>query len=198
MMTQKKALPKDLKTQNYEEIFKAYMGFGALYHDGQLVYNGQYENGKRSGNGKEYEDGELLYFGANVSMGYAARREDLALGDLNGGRLKTGDMARMDEEGYFYITGRKKRFVKIQGRRISLDKVQEDLQEAFACEDIVCTGNDDEGITVHTSSSETASREDEILDLFMDRWQVRGRFVHIRLIDEIPRNQSGKVLYTKL
>ena len=144
------------------------------------------------------EDGELLFFGANVSMGYATKREDLALGDVNGGCLKTGDMARMDEEGYFYITGRKKRFVKIQGRRISLDRVQEDLQEAFACEDIICTGNDDEGITVHTASREVAEREEEILDLFIDRWQVRGRFVHIHYIDEIPRNASGKVLYARL
>lgn len=144
------------------------------------------------------EDGELIYFGANVSMGYAAKREDLALGDVNGGCLKTGDMARMDEDGYFYITGRKKRFVKIQGRRISLDKVQEDLQEAFGCEEIICTGNDVDGITVHTSSRGTADREEEILDMFIDRWQVRGRFVHIHYIEEIPRNASGKVLYAKL
>ena len=144
------------------------------------------------------EDGELIYFGANVSLGYATKREDLALGDVNGGCLKTGDMARMDEEGYFYITGRKKRFVKIQGRRISLDKVQEDLQEAFACEDIICTGNDVDGITVHTSSRETADREYEILGMFMDKWQVRERLVRVRYVNEIPRNASGKVLYTKL
>ena len=144
------------------------------------------------------EDGELIYFGANVSLGYATKREDLALGDVNGGCLKTGDMARMDEEGYFYITGRKKRFVKIQGRRFSLDKVQEDLQEAFACEDIICTGNDKDGITVHTSNRELADREDQMIDLFIDRWQVRGRFVHVRYIEEIPRNASGKVLYAEL
>ena len=144
------------------------------------------------------EDGELIYFGANVSLGYATKREDLSLGDENGGCLKTGDMARMDEEGYFYIIGRKKRFVKIQGRRISLDKIQEDLQEAFACEDIVCTGNDDDGITVYTSSREVADRESETLNLFMEKWQVRARFVRVYYLEEIPRNTSGKVLYSKL
>ena len=144
------------------------------------------------------EDGELVYLGANVSLGYATKREDLALGDENGGRLKTGDMARMDEEGYFYITGRKKRFVKVQGRRISLDKVEEDLQEAFACDEIVCTGSDDEGINVYTSSRETADREDEIAAMFMEKWQVRPRLVRVTYIDEIPRNASGKVLYSKL
>lgn len=144
------------------------------------------------------EDGELIYFGANVSMGYATCREDLAAGDVNGGCLKTGDMARMDEDGYFYITGRKKRFVKIQGRRFSLDQVQEILQEAFACEEIVCTGNDTDGITVHTSSRIVADKEDEILQLFMEKWQVRGRLVNIRYLEEIPRNDAGKVLYSKL
>ncbi len=144
------------------------------------------------------EDGELIYFGANVSMGYAVKREDMALGDVNGGCLKTGDMARMDEEGYFYITGRKKRFVKLQGKRFSLDQVQEILQEAFDCEEIICTGNDDDGIKVNTSSREVADREDEIIQLFMDKWQVRARLVTVNYLDEIPRNSSGKVLYSKL
>ncbi len=144
------------------------------------------------------DDGELVYLGANVSMGYATKREDLALGDENGGLLKTGDMARMDDEGYFYITGRKKRFVKVQGRRISLDKVEEDLQEAFACDEIVCMGSDDDGITVYTSSRETADREDEIAAMFMEKWLVRPRLVRVRYINKIPRNDSGKVLYSKL
>ena len=144
------------------------------------------------------EDGELIYFGANVSMGYALKREDMALGDINGGCLKTGDMARMDEEGYFYITGRKKRFVKLQGKRFSLDQIQEILQEAFDCEEIICTGNDVDGIKVNTSSREVADREDEIIQLFMDKWQVRGRLITVKYLDEIPRNASGKVLYSKL
>ena len=144
------------------------------------------------------EDGELIYFGANVSMGYAVNRDDMALGDVNGGCLKTGDMARMDEEGYFYITGRKKRFVKLQGKRFSLDQVQEILQEAFECDEIICTGNDDDGIKVNTSSREVADREEEIIQLFMDKWQVRARLVTVNYLDEIPRNSSGKVLYSKL
>ncbi|MGX8774418.1 MAG: AMP-binding protein [Bacillota bacterium] len=144
------------------------------------------------------EDGELLYYGVNVSLGYASGREDLALGDENGGVLRTGDMARRDEDGYFYITGRKKRFVKIQGRRISLDKVQEDLQDAFGSDEIVCTGNDEDGITVYTSSRDTADREDEIALMFMEKWQVRPRLVGVRYVEEIPRNDSGKVLYSKL
>lgn len=51
------------------------------------------------------KDGELVYTGANVSLGYAECREDLAKGDENSGVLYTGDIARRDEDGFYYITG---------------------------------------------------------------------------------------------
>ena len=58
-------------------------------------------------------DGELVYEGPNVSLGYAECRADLAKGDENHGVLHTGDVARRDADGYYYITGRMKRFVKV-------------------------------------------------------------------------------------
>ena len=54
--------------------------------------------------------GELVYEGKNVTLGYAICKEDLKKEDERYGVLETGDMAKMDEEGYFYIVGRKKRF----------------------------------------------------------------------------------------
>ena len=61
-------------------------------------------------------DGELIYVGPNVCMGYAECIEDLAKGDERHGRLVTGDMAKRDEEGFYYIVGRKKRFLKTRRR----------------------------------------------------------------------------------
>ena len=60
-------------------------------------------------------DGELIYEGANVSLGYAKNKEDLMRGDENRGVLHTGDIARRDADGYYYIAGRKKRFIKLYG-----------------------------------------------------------------------------------
>ena len=57
--------------------------------------------------------GELCYRGPNVSLGYATCRAELANGDENGGVLHTGDVAKRDAEGVYYIVGRKKRFFKI-------------------------------------------------------------------------------------
>lgn len=144
------------------------------------------------------ENGELIYYGANVSLGYASCREDLAKGDENKGRLETGDIAYRDEEGYFYITGRKKRFIKLYGKRISLDQIQEDLQEAFDTADIVCTGNDDQGVTVWRTQQTAEADPERLEQVFWDRWGIRGDKVHLSTIDGIPRNASGKIIYAKL
>jgi acyl-CoA synthetase (AMP-forming)/AMP-acid ligase II len=70
------------------------------------------------------EDGEIIYHGPNVMMGYAENRADLARGDEVKGRLATGDLGYLDAEGYLFITGRKQRFAKIDGLRIDLDEIE--------------------------------------------------------------------------
>src|SRR5690242_11293158 len=64
--------------------------------------------------------GELVYEGPNVALGYAEAVMDLAKGDEWQGQLRTGDMAKMDADGFFYIVGRKKRFLKMFGNRVNL------------------------------------------------------------------------------
>ncbi|MGI6765779.1 MAG: AMP-binding protein [Lentihominibacter sp.] len=144
------------------------------------------------------EDGEIIYYGPNVSMGYATCRQDLARGDDNRGRLETGDVAYADSEGYLYIKGRKKRFVKIYGKRFSLDKIQSELQKEYESNDIVCTGNDESGIRVWTTSTDAAGEPDVIAALFEKKWGIKEKMVTVSFVNEIPRNASGKVLYKEL
>ena len=87
--------------------------------------------------------GEMIYYGPNVTLGYAQQRADLAKGDENHGRLVTGDMARRDADGFYYIVGRKKRFVKILGKRVNLDEMERLLKKNFDSIDIACAGADD-------------------------------------------------------
>ena len=85
------------------------------------------------------EAGELVFEGPNVCMGYATGREDLSKPDLNCGVLATGDIAKMDEDGDFYIVGRKSRFLKLFGRRVNLHEVEIFLQkEGYVS---VCAGD---------------------------------------------------------
>ncbi len=78
--------------------------------------------------------GELVYEGKNVTLGYAECGEDLIKGDERHGRLETGDMAQFDEDGYFFIVGRKKRFLKIYGNRVNLDEIDRMIKGEFEIE----------------------------------------------------------------
>src|SRR5579863_7066118 len=73
------------------------------------------------------EIGAVVYEGANVMLGYAMSRADLGKGDEMKGRLETGDLGRLDGEGFLTLTGRAKRFAKIAGYRIGLDEIEQEL-----------------------------------------------------------------------
>ena len=68
-------------------------------------------------------EGELIYAGPNVMMGYALDWADLA-SDEQLPHLVTGDLVIIDAQGLFHITGRKSRFVKPFGLRVNLDEVE--------------------------------------------------------------------------
>jgi long-chain acyl-CoA synthetase len=68
------------------------------------------------------QDGELLVKGPHVMSGYWNRPDETALA-LKDGWLSTGDIARMDDEGYFYISGRKKDMVLVSGYNVYPDEV---------------------------------------------------------------------------
>ena len=83
-------------------------------------------------------EGELVYTGPNVMMGYATHLADLAA-PPGPRELKTGDLAVLNEHGLVRITGRKSRFLKLFGLRISLDEIERKL-EAQGIR-AVCTGD---------------------------------------------------------
>jgi len=76
-----------------------------------------------------YSVGELIYFGKNVSLGYASDLEDLYKSDINKGKLFTGDLVYKDNDNYLYIVGRKNRISKIFGLRINLDDIEKQLKK---------------------------------------------------------------------
>ncbi len=138
--------------------------------------------------------GELVYEGDNVTLGYAQRPEDLALGDERGGRLETGDMALFDEDGFYYIVGRKKRFLKIFGNRVNLDEIDRLLQTAF--EDLQCasTGVDDMMVTYVTDEKKV----EDVRKWLSDTTRLSQSAFSVRYLEEIPHNEAGKVLYKEL
>ncbi len=149
------------------------------------------------GEGREITEpdtvGELIYEGNNVTLGYAECGADLSRGDERCGVLETGDMAYFDEDGFFYISGRKKRFLKIYGNRVNLDEMERLIRSRFSI-DAACTGIDDHlsvFITDETLMKPVRDYAATVTRLNPSAFQV----VHI---DRIPKNDSGKTLYSAL
>lgn len=137
-------------------------------------------------------DGELVYYGPNVSLGYAESVSDLSKGDENNGVLYTGDIARKDKEGYFYITGRMKRFVKVYGNRVNLDAIEQMLKPISLLS--ACVGIDDL-ITIFTPEIEKALEMRNHLSI---KTGINVRAFSVRHISQIPKNSSGKIQYSDL
>ncbi|MDR1290943.1 MAG: AMP-binding protein [Planctomycetaceae bacterium] len=135
--------------------------------------------------------GELVYQGGNVSMGYAENAADLAKADENCGVLRTGDIAQRDIDGYYFIVGRKKRFLKIFGNRVNLDEVDQLLNQAGY--EAASTGKDDR-IKIFV----TKNQIDKIKSLLVDQLKLNPIAFDIQFINQIPRNNSGKILYAML
>lgn len=137
-------------------------------------------------------DGELVYYGKNVSLGYAECLGDLLKGDENQGFLRTGDVARRDSDDYYYITGRMKRFLKIYGNRVNLDATEQILKAVT--QEVACVGVDDK-MTVFVTDE---SKVDEVKALLIQKTGINAKAFDIKVIEEIPTKSSGKLDYPEL
>ena len=140
-----------------------------------------------------YTTGELVYEGKNVTLGYAEKGEDLVLGDERHGRLETGDMAQFDEDGYYYIVGRKKRFLKIYGNRVNLDEIDRIIKGFFEIE-VASAGIDDHMYVFITNETMKVP----VRDFLITKTKLNPTAFKIIVINEIPKNESGKTMYTEL
>ena len=140
--------------------------------------------------------GELVYEGENVTLGYAECADDLAKGDERHGRLVTGDMAKRDTDGFYYIVGRKKRFLKIFGNRVNLDETERLIKGAFPSIDCACGGVDDK-MKIFVAGGAPNGIE-RIRDFVAEKTHLNFTAFEIVPVASIPKNASGKTLYSEL
>lgn len=159
---------------------------------GTAVPGGKIELVDAEGNRIEeaHTPGELVYRGENVALGYAECGADLIRGDDWLGELHTGDLAEWDEDGYLYITGRLKRFIKIAGHRISLDEIDGQIMNDIHIR-CVSSGVDDH-LVIFVLSGEDA---DAVRDYIRRNMSVARAAFSVEVIDGFPLNEAGKVLY---
>jgi acyl-coenzyme A synthetase/AMP-(fatty) acid ligase len=134
-------------------------------------------------------DDEVIYQGPNVMMGYADTAADLAKGDEMGGVLHTGDLGRLDDEGFLFLTGRTKRMGKVFGVRINLDDVEKNFPVAAVAGDdklqVFAEGiTDDEARGLRTKISEWLG--------------THFSGVVVRSIESLPLLPNGKIDYRAL
>ena len=138
--------------------------------------------------------GELVYEGPNVTLGYAEQGEDLSKGDERHGILQTGDMAKFDADGYYYIVGRKKRFLKIYGNRVNLDEIDRMIKANFDYIDCASAGIDDHMYIFVTDTSIA----EKVKEFVVNKTGLNQLAFKVVALDEIPKNDSGKTLYREL
>jgi acyl-CoA synthetase (AMP-forming)/AMP-acid ligase II len=131
------------------------------------------------------DDGELVYSGPNVMLGYAETPADLGLGRTVH-ELRTGDLGRGTPEGLYEVTGRRNRLVKLFGLRIDLQQVERVLEAEGVT--AACAGDDRRLVVVVTGGAAS----DDVRRMVTAHVGLPPTAVHVELVDDLPRLPNGK------
>lgn len=140
--------------------------------------------------------GEIVYEGPNVCLGYATTYRDLLKEDENCGRLYTGDIGYVDEEGFLYLTGRKDRNVKYFGKRINLDEAENEITKEFGIKAFIILK--DNFLYVYIQGNKGRIDVAGIGSFIERELQVYHATYSIRWISSVPYLSNGKIDYVKL
>ncbi|MDP6422877.1 MAG: long-chain-fatty-acid--CoA ligase [SAR202 cluster bacterium] len=144
------------------------------------------------------ETGEIVASGARLMKGYwhmeAATKEA-----IRGGWLYTGDLGYMDPDGYIFLSGRAKDFIKRGGEMISPEEVEQVLQSHPAIDEAAIIGIPDLDWGERVRAIVVAKRgqtveEAEIIEYCRQHLASYKKPESVVLTDELPRNPLGKVL----
>ena len=146
--------------------------------------------------------GELTCRGPNVMKGYYKDPEGTAEA-LRGGWLHTGDLARMDEEGFVYIVDRKKDMIISGGENIYPRELEEVLYRHPKIQDAAVVGIPDplwgESVRAFVVLRKGATlREEEVVEYCKAHLASYKKPKSVVFVDSLPRNPSGKILKTVL
>lgn len=137
--------------------------------------------------------GEVVCHSATVMMGYADTVDDLARGDDQRGRLRTGDRGRLDADGYLWLVGRAGRIGKAYGVRVSLDAVEQ-ISSAIAPTAAVAG---DDRVLVWCEGA-TAEQATQVAVLVAEKLRIHRTALRVDAVPSLPRRPNGKVDYDAL
>ena len=149
------------------------------------------------------ELGEIAIRGPNVMLGYWNRAEDTASAIIDGW-FHSGDIGRVDEAGYFYIVDRVKDMISIGGLKVYPAEVERVLLDHSGVAQAAVVGFSSnvlgEEVAAFIVGEETAetSLVSDLKEFCRQHLANYKSPKHIFLVDELPRNPSGKILKTEL
>jgi long-chain acyl-CoA synthetase len=145
------------------------------------------------------EVGEIVIRGHNVMKGYWARPEASGEAITDDGWFKTGDMAKIDEDGYFFIVDRKKDLIIRGGYNVYPREIEEVLYEHPAVQEAAVVGVPDDalgeevGAAVVLCKGESLSADD--LKAYVKEQVAAYKYPRkIWFVDELPKGPTGKIL----
>ncbi|WP_413301101.1 long-chain fatty acid--CoA ligase [Bacillus sp. 1P10SD] len=148
------------------------------------------------------EIGELVIKGPQIMKGYMNRPEDTEE-TIKDGWLHTGDIGRMDEDGYFYIVDRKKDMIIASGYNVYPREIEEVLYKHEAVQEVIVVGVPDpyrgETVKAFIKLIDGAIVTEEEMILFSKQYLAPykvPKFIEIR--DELPKTSVGKLLRRSL
>ena len=147
------------------------------------------------------EIGEIYAVGENIMLGYYKNQEETKKKIVHG-MLKTGDMARIDEDGYFFVEGRISDFIKTRGYRVSGKLVENEIAKIPEIIDVAVIGVEDK-IMGEKVVAFISSRSKVINEKYIKDWCYKNLRSHeipseIVMLGELPKNSSIKTDYIKL
>ncbi len=171
------------------------IGFANFYVETRVVNDG----GQEVSAG---EIGELLLKGPVCTPGYWNNPEATAEAIKNGW-FHTGDLVRFDEEGYFYVAGRKKDMYKSGGENVYPVEIERFLSTHPAIREIAVVGVPDVKwgevgkafVTIQQGMSLTTDELAKFCESGLARFKIPR---HIEFLPELPKSDSGKILKRKL
>jgi long-chain acyl-CoA synthetase len=154
---------------------------------------------------KSGEIGELLIKGPQVMKGYW-KSPEITNNTIIDGWLRTGDLARMDEQGYFYIEGRAKDIIKYKGYKVMPREVEEKLYEHPAILEVGVVSAPDENIgetikayvVLKPEYKDGKITERNIIDWAKERLAGYKYPRQVEFINILPRTAVGKIFRRKL
>jgi long-chain acyl-CoA synthetase len=148
----------------------------------------------------EGQSGEILLRGPMIMRGYHNLPDETAAALTGDGHFRTGDLGRMDADGFIYITGRKKEMISVAGEKAAPREIEDTLLRHPAIADAAVVGKRDpsrgEVVVAFVIAKEGQDlKPDQVRDFCRDaglaQWKC-PREVHV--VPELPRSPTGKVL----